>query len=434
MSNQNRRFLLTAVFLAGLSPALHAQSADSTWRQHDAAADLARAGQDWTAYRHHALELERLLSGHPATIVALAGAAARLGDVEEALARLDQFARMGLVRDLASDSDLAVLRGKPRFTRLVRRVAANGTAIGLEDTAFVLPDPLQVPEDLALDPSDGAWYFSSIRHGGVMRRVGQGRWETFVRPGQDTAWSTMALALDPVARRLWVSTAALPQMEARPPADAGRSAVLAYDLDTGALLRRVEVPRDSLEHVLGDMTLAPDGTLYLSDSRSGAVYALPREASTLRLLVPRGELVSPQGLVPLTDGRRLLVADYVRGIAVVDRSTGKLTFLPHAPEVAVNGIDGLRLAGGALIAVQNGTRPNRVVRLPLDAAQDSITGWSAVESGTTGLMEPTHVVVRAGYLYYIANSGWDALTDDGGFRAGVLPRPAVIRRVRLAQP
>ena len=143
MFNQNRWFLLTAVLLAGHSPALPAQSADSTWRQHDAAADLARAGQDWAGYRHHALELERLLSGHPATIIALAGAAARLGEVEEALARLDQFARMGLVRDLASDSDLAVLRGKPRFTRLARRVAANGTAVGVEDTAFVLPDPLQ---------------------------------------------------------------------------------------------------------------------------------------------------------------------------------------------------------------------------------------------------------------------------------------------------
>ncbi|MGE0351989.1 MAG: hypothetical protein AB7I33_16020 [Gemmatimonadales bacterium] len=406
-------------------------TADSTRRMHNAAAVAAYRQQDWGEARRHLEALAGIMHGNPRITVGIASVAARQGDTGAALAALERFAGMGLVQDLAGDDDLASLRDTPRFAKILERVAENAKPVRRGDTAFTLPEADAVIEDLAFDPADGSWYFTSIRKGGVLRRDNQGNWSHFVAPGADESWATSALALDPATRTLWVSTVAIPHYTALEQTDAGRTAVLGYDLASGRLVRRVEMPRDAAPHWLGDMSLAPDGTLYVSDSRSGGIYRLARGDSSFQVLLPAGELPSPQGLVPMIDGHRLLVADYVRGIAVIDRGTGALSWLPAAPGVALAGIDGLSLAGNTLIAVQNGTRPNRVVQFHLTPGLDSITGWSPIESGTPGLVEPTHGRVHAGTFWFIANSGWDALTDDGSLRQGAAMAKPVVLKVRV---
>jgi len=70
-------------------------------------------------------------------------------------------------------------------------------------------------------------------------------------------------------------------------------ALVALDRRTGRVLRRFELPRDGARHVLGDMTIGPDGAVYVTDSVAGGVYRLRPGGAALDTLAPehRGGMI-----------------------------------------------------------------------------------------------------------------------------------------------
>ena len=144
-----------------------------------------------------------------------------------------------------------------------------------------------------------------------------------------------------------------------------------------------------------------------------------------------GTFISPQTPAATPDGRRLLVADYARGIGIVDLATRSVSWMAHPRGVAVDGIDGLYLAGNSLVAVQNGTEPNRVIRLYLDPSLTRVLRWEALETNSPGLGAPTHGTIVGKDFFFIANSGWDQLADDGSVKPGAMLTPPAVLRLAL---
>ena len=247
-------------------------------------------------------------------------------------------------------------------------------------------------------------------------------------PELRAAWrepAVVEIGVDARRRLLWASTDAMPVQVGYDSADAGRAAVLAFDLRTGRLVRRVEAPRDTA-HFLGDLAVAATGEVYISDNATRSVWVLRPGADSLEVLVPPGVMANPQGPALAPDGRRLLVADYLLGIAAVDLLTRRVSWLPRPDDVAVNGIDGLYVDRGALVGVQNGTAPQRIVRFAVDPGFTRILGAEVLEQDPQ-LDEPTHCAPAGRTLYCIANSGDDrargsAVRDDPGARP-----PAIVR-------
>jgi hypothetical protein len=95
---------------------------------------------------------------------------------------------------------------------------------------------------------------------------------------------------------------------------------------------------------------------------------------------------------------------------------------------ALNGIDGLYFSHGRLIAVQNGTTPERVIVFKLDAMLTRIESEMIIERSTGTLGDPTHGVVINNSFYYIANSGWDSIDDHGNVKPGTKPSASRIMR------
>ena len=252
-----------------------------------------------------------------------------------------------------------------------------------------------IAEDLALDPRDGSRYVSSVRGGKVLRLAADGRWSDFLLPAELSAWGLYALIVDPLRDRLWISSVAGNVSPPYRPADHGRSAVLRIGLRSRVVERRYELA-DGKEHALGDMALGADGIVYVSDGLGGGLYRIGPEAEAqLSLLLSPGLLRSPQTAAPLPDGTRLLVPDYSRGIAIVDlKQPGAVAWLTHAPELALYGIDGLYLHDHELIAVQNGTVPERLLLVRLNADFTSVTSWTVLLARAPGLGDPTHGFVR----------------------------------------
>jgi sugar lactone lactonase YvrE len=378
------------------------------------------------------VRLAPLLPGSPTIVYNLAATAARLGHVEEALSRLTQLADAGLAYDLAADDDFASLADRPAFRAVSERLNANRHALGKSSRGWPLATSDSLPEALAWDARTRRLFVSSVRHCEIQVVDDPAR----PRPGIPMAVrrfarlpaSVFALGIDAERRRLWATIATVPQAdrcgEGRPAAE--RTALVALDLQTGRLLQRVDagVPPG----VLGDMLVAEDGTVFVTESVHGAVLRLRPGARALERIDVKGEFESPQTPALSADGHTLFVPDYARGMATLE--LGACPCAAHWPAngagVFTSGIDGLVRDGRTLVAVQNGTSPPRLVRF-----RDDLSRQQVLESGTPGLGEPTHGVVVGRALWFIADVGWDRFEESGRRKPGVRAAHSELRSIDL---
>ena len=415
---------LIAVLLL-LSSAAFAQS----WRAVERELRTASEKKDLPAMK---AAVEKLLAerGTPTDVYNVACMEALSGNAEGGLSRLSDLAAMGVYFDYAADPDLVTVRALPGFGAVEEKLKAALQPQGTPHKVMALPAGL-LPEDVVFDAKTDRYFVSSVRKKKIIAIKADGSARDFVTEGRDGAWAILGLALDPERRALWATTAAVPQGEGFDKADAGRSALLRYDADTGKLKRRFEIPRDGVEHMLGDMTVGESGDAFASDgSNGGGVYAVRAAKGELEVLVPRGTFASPQQPAVVAGGKILLVPDYAKGLAAVEIATGKVRFL-EGKNIALNGIDGLLAHGGALYAVQNGNRPARIVRLWPDAAFTRIERLEVLEAATPGLGDPTHGAVVKDELHFIANSGWDRMAADGSVKKGAPADAPELRSVKL---
>ncbi len=410
-----------------------AARADSTWVDHYRAARRAHAANDMPAFRAELLRVQAMLGDQPGVNYNLACAAARLGEREEALRRLRLYAASGMVRDLAADSDFVSLWADSAFVTLAARVRANGDSVGVARVHHRFSDATLLTEDVAFDPASRRFFATSVHHGRVIAVGPDGVERVLSDPGLRPGWGVFAARVDPARRLLWTSIGATPTAEGYVAADSGRTGLLAWDLRTGRVVKRFERAPDGRPHLFGDLTVGPDGTVYACDSQGGAVVVVPPGGDSLAFLVPDGGFDGPQTPALSADGRRLYVADYGRGIGIVDLAGGDRRWMAFAPGVALQGIDGLYAYGHGLIAVQNGTRPRRVMLLALDPAGERVISAVPIESGTRRLGEPTHGVVVGRRFYFLANTGWDRVGDDQRL-SGNPASPPLLLEAELGPP
>ena len=181
-------------------------------------------------------------------------------------------------------------------------------------------------------------------------------------------WSAFGLAIDPARRILWVGSAGIPETAEVDTTEIGRGVVIGVDLESGQRIAELALPDDGREHVPGDLSVAPDGTLFVSDATAGVLWVLRPGAKGLEVLAGPDALVSPQGSALSADGRILWLADYALGILAVDPATGATRRVEQPWSPTLLGIDALLVDGEDLIAVQNGVRPARVLRIGVDPA------------------------------------------------------------------
>lgn len=345
----------------------------------------------------------------------------------EAIATLDRLAARGVAFDLREDPDLESLRETPEFDAVLRKMAALEEPLGSSTVAFTLPDKTLITEGVAHDPKSGDFFVSSIRHRKIVRVSKDGAVSDFIEPGRDGFYSVVALDVDPSRNALWASSDASPRMEGFRDADEGRSFVGELDLASSKLRRKIEPPQLSPAAHLSDLAVGPKGDLAVADPYTGRLYLLPTGADTLRVLVDVGPLASPQGIAWLPDGNWLFVADYSLGIARVDIRDGTIRVLDVPQDAVVTGIDGLVWADGSLVGIQNGVRPHRVAQFRLDPSFERIEEVTALERGNPNFDEPTLGVRVGADFYYVANSQYRFVGDDGTLALDRLQPPVILR-------
>jgi hypothetical protein len=417
------------VLLASTASAQDA-SRDSSWRDHDRAGRAARERGDWRAAVRHYEILDSAIYGSPRVTLAIARAYANLSDTTRAIGALHRYSLMGLSYDVTADDQLRGITAASGFAVVQRRLTANGLARTPIEVAATMSSDDFLAEGVAYDARRQRLFVSSMRLGTVVSVSGGSMPRDFIDLKREGGWAPLGLAIDSARNRLWVSSQWMPHTLNVSAADSGKSGVFLFELDSGKRLRRYDLARGN--HEPGDICVGGNGDLFVSDGRAGIMYKLPFAADTLSVLVPAGQLVSPQGCaVDLTSGNaRVLVADYALGIASVDASTGTVTWLPRSREVAVSGIDGMLLLGDQLIGVQNGVEPNRIIAIQLGPNHQSIESVRVVAQDADRIREPTHVTMMGRDVVFVANGGFGAFDATGKKRPEAELRAPVIGRVR----
>jgi sugar lactone lactonase YvrE len=336
-----------------------------------------------------------------------AAALALNGRDEEARALLERVARMGMVYDVAGQPEFSA----PEFKAVAEAFSKNKAPIGKADRAFMIAKHGIISEGVAHDPASGDFFVSSVRDGAIWR----------IHNGKASPWVTkvgrgvFGMAVDSKRRLLWAATSPIEQNSTYSKDD--HAAVIAVDLRSGHVVKTIAAP-DNEKHVFGDVAIGSDGTVYVSDSESPTIFVIDGDA--MRPFLANGPFSNLQGIAPAKGV--LYVADYAKGIAAIDLATHDLHFLSVPPDATLLGVDGIYLAGPrTLIATQNGTTPQRVLRIDLDG--NAVSRVTTLAANLPEMPDITLGTLAGSFFYFNGAALWDEKDEKKWVPAVVLRTP-----------
>lgn len=297
----------------------------------------------------------------------------------------------------------------------MRAIAAFLLLIGMGSSATAAPCPCTIfftgdakpfiAEGMARDSASGRFFVAGVAARRIVE-IRNGRARDFARLPDDYSPFGIAVA----KQKLWVTAGVVAQGAGHD----GPSALIVFDL-RGKAIGTYPVP-DEGRHVLGDLTIAPDGTAYISDGLDGSLYSLAPGGHVLTRLGARKLFKSPQGMALSADGKSLLVVDYALGLTKFDLATATFTPLNIPDGVNAKGIDGLaRLPDGSFLASQNGTKEPHILRLTLSPDWSTLRSADVIAADDPAVADPSLVLADASGAYVIGVSQW------GSFGATQVP-------------
>jgi hypothetical protein len=379
------------------------------------AAEAGRSGDYATAearYRALASAYPTL----PSAAIGLGQTLARLHRTAEAVERLGRAADMGVGIDATAFGEaFGGEADRPEVRALLSRFRNNVTPVVRSRAAFSVAEKDLMPESVAYDPGDGTFYLGSLYRRKIVA-VKNGVARDFVAPKADGLGGVLGMKVDEGRRELWANSchgAEPPVIVDADPKRRGEAAVYRYDLRARRLLRAYG--KGSPEHPLcfNDLALTPGGDVYLSTGPDG-VFRISRKSDALELMAPTPGLFV-NGIAASADGRRLYLADWARGVVVLDLDTRDLRPLTLPPGTTLVGIDGLYVYGQSLVGVQNGIRtgPTRVLQAFLDASGSRVLCVELLERNHPAYDTPTTGVLVGSDLFYVAGSQLNRLDASG---------------------
>ncbi len=355
---------------------------------------------------------------------------ARTGKTEPAVETLQRLAAMGLDYPVADDADFEQLRGNEVFATVTKRFRGNRAALGQAAIALTLSERDFLLEGFVFSPDHQAFYLGSVRNGDIYRVTTAGQAQRFISLPQHGLWSAFALDIDTANDHLVVGTNNVAQFMGADTDATGGSAIAWFSLKQGELVYRCDFEGlPQVQHVLGDLRVHPaSGYVFVSDSAGGGVYRVSAETCEFHAVVEPGHFISPQGIAFTGPENIAYLADYRGGLFAWHEENRTLQKVVAPDDTTLYGIDGLISHEGCLVAVQNGIRPHRLIRLCL-TDRTTISHGEVLASSLPEFDEPTQVTVAGGELYLVANSQWNKYGEDGSPIDPAALRPPLVLRI-----
>ncbi|QRO00840.1 SMP-30/gluconolactonase/LRE family protein [Archangium violaceum] len=266
-----------------------------------------------------------------------------------------------------------------------------------------LPEGLTYPNGIT-HAEDGTLFVGSVSNGRILRRAPGGEW-TVLFPGSEEIFAVTSLRLDAPRGLLWgTSPDAMGLL--RPDGTLGKRAprLFAVDARTGEVRRILPVPEGGLGN---DITVTPDGGLYVTDSTRASVLYLRPGGERLETYVSDTRFASkaaglsgigPAGIALAPDGRTLAVNTFGPGRLFLVRP-GTAGATPTVSEVELprrlENPDGMRFAPDGRLLVLEGAANSgdgRVVRIDV---LGRASGPRPIEVLASSMESPVNLTVES---------------------------------------
>lgn len=277
--------------------------------------------------------------------------------------------------------------------------------------AFTIPEKDLLPESVAYDPVEQAFYVGSTRKGKIVKVDKQGKITDFIAPRQDGLWMVIGIKIDAARRVLWINSSYGDNLVGYQKRDGSPAGVFKFDLRSGKLIKKYLLDKSGETHFCNDLAINDKGDVFISHMFSeSAIYRITTERDELELFAKPENFTEPNGLALSADGRTLFVATD-EGVSAIDVTSKARHQLTAPADVSLKGIDGLYVYRGSLIAVHPGRRMVR--RYFLDDALKSVTRAETLEANHPMMNVPTTGVIVGDQFYYVANAQFGSFEKDG---------------------
>jgi hypothetical protein len=352
---------------------------------YDQALDARKQG-DAQRYRQLTDQLVDWAPTNPPLRFLHAEALAMSGRTAPALAELRWLAAHGYSYAFWERGTLTTLPANPETTALREATARNGQPSG--KIAHVIRTDMDLNGE-GIDAFDGGWIAGSMTTGNLHRIDASGATTVLWRETEPSR-RLLGVRHDAGHKVVWACSSGPNEREPH-------SQLLRISLQPSGV-QRFRFP--DVRSLCNDIALLPDGSVAVSDSERGAVLQLTPNGQWRALAEP-GTFGYPNGLTYLAAAQRLVVAD-LRGLWTIDLKTARLAALEGPEGTFVGGIDGLYAVEGGLLAIQNGLRPHRVVRIVLGHAAQRVERVEVIASNLPELAEMTTAAVVGGEITVLA--------------------------------
>jgi len=321
--------------------------------------------------------------------------------------------RQGLAYDFSKVESTMNIRNTEVFDYVNDLMVMAAEPMGESEPVFTLPEDVLMPETITWDESRQKFLVGTMVTGSILAVGKDGQVTELLRANDENRmWAVFDILVDEKHKRLWVTSAANPGFSGFDPVDKGRSALYEYNLETLELVRRYPVPVDGRPHSLGSMVLSPNGDIYIADRVLPIIFSKPANEQKLKAVAASMEMVSLRGIAMRPDGHIIYVADRELGILIIDIEAGRTGKLAVPDTMNLGGIEDLHLWNNHLVIIQNGNKPQRVMRLELDSSGTQVTAVRPLAIAQPEFDFPSYGTVVDDDFFFFANSQWGNSKND----------------------
>ena len=354
--------------------------------------------------------LDSMRPAHPRITYNLASAYALNKQEQNSINTLKKLVLMNNTASFESDSDFVSLKHLKPYNELSELKKELSKPISSSNKVTELSELDLHPEAILYLPKHKLWLSTSIHKKKIV--------SFDLNTGNCSDWltdngllSVFAIKASKDEKFLWVSTSAMPEMLGYADEMAGKAEILKVDIASKTIVQRFSTEGN---HVFGDLLVSTTNDVYISDSNEPVIYKISNGKNQMeKWLTLTNEGFNLQGLCFNEDETKLFIADYLRGIKIIDMKNLKNTQWMVFPEGYTNkGIDGLVFHKGNLLAIHNGVTPIRIVSYEINQQKNTITKATVIDKAREEFMEPTNGCIYNGQFYFIANSPWSLYQKD----------------------
>lgn len=310
---------------------------------------------------------------------------------------------------------------------------ASRTPINHSLIAFTIPEKDLLPENVAYDPVERAFYVGSNRKGKIVKVDNQGKVTDFIAPRQDGLWMVIGMKIDAARRVLWVNSSSGDNLIGYQKSDSSPAGVFKFALPSGKLIKKYVLDKPGETHFFNDLVINRKGDLFITHMfKEAALYRIAADRDELELLARPENFSEPNGITFSDDERFLFVAT-AEGVSAFEVDHMARHQLTAPPNVSLKDIDGLYFYKRSLIAIHPGRKLVR--RYFLDDALKSVNRAETIESHHPMFDVPTTGVIVNDMFYYIANAQFGSFSKDGSlFPLERLYEPVILKVTLNGKP